>query len=79
MYLLRIAFNKKPILPETRQVLKKVTGRSVYHFKLVPVTTGLSEGGYTEVRLPENSHAEGKIVTKGAYDLLSKMKNSEEE
>jgi cobalt-zinc-cadmium efflux system membrane fusion protein len=51
----------------------------LYHFRLVSISTGLSEGGYTEVRLPENSNAEGKIVTKGAYDLLSKMKNSEEE
>lgn len=59
--------------------IEKSNREIVYHFKLVPVTTGISEGGYTEVRLPENSHAEGNIVTKGAYDLLSKMKNSEEE
>lgn len=51
-----------------------------YRFKLVEVSTGVSESGFTEVYLPEeNSGAPAKIVVKGAYDLLSKMKNSEEE
>jgi cobalt-zinc-cadmium efflux system membrane fusion protein len=46
---------------------------------MVPVTTGISDGGFIEVELPANIDAKGKIVLKGAYDLLSKMKNSEEE
>ncbi len=52
----------------------------VYDFKLVEVSTGVSESGFTEVTLPADAAAvSGKIVVKGAYDLLSKMKNSEEE
>lgn len=50
-----------------------------YHFKMTPITTGISDAGYVEVQLPEGLDASVKVVTKGAYDLLSKMKNSEEE
>ncbi|MDM8172966.1 hypothetical protein QT327_01160 [Olivibacter sp. 47] len=49
-----------------------------HDFQLVEVTTGLSEAGYVEVTLPKNIDST-KIVVNGAYDLLSKMKNSEEE
>ena len=51
-----------------------------YVFKAIEIQKGVSQNGYTEVMLPEGfetDHAE--IVTKGAYDLLSKMNNSEEE
>lgn len=50
----------------------------VHHFKMIAVQTGNSDEGYTEVVLPENVDKE-KIVVKGTYSLLSKMKNSEEE
>lgn len=49
------------------------------HFRIVEVQTGNNELGYTEVMLPENISKETNIVVKGAYALLSKMKNSEEE
>jgi membrane fusion protein, heavy metal efflux system len=51
-----------------------------YAFKSVEIKKGVSQNGYTEVILPEGfdtAHAE--VVIKGAYDLLSKMNNSEEE
>jgi cobalt-zinc-cadmium efflux system membrane fusion protein len=48
-------------------------------FKRIEVTTGVSENGYTEVILPEGFDRKSKIVINGAYDLLSKMKNVEEE
>jgi len=51
-----------------------------YVFKAIEIQKGVSQNGYTEVILPEGfetDHAE--VVTKGAYDLLSKMNNSEEE
>lgn len=51
----------------------------VYRFKMTPVTTGVNEGGYIAVQLPAEVPANSQIVTKGAYDLLSKLKNSEEE
>ena len=50
-----------------------------HHFKLVQVTKGVSELGYTEVQLPKEVNAESSIVINGAFDILAKMKNSEEE
>lgn len=50
-----------------------------YHFKMIQVITGVSELGYTEVQLPKGINTESSLVIKGAYDILSKMKNSEEE
>jgi cobalt-zinc-cadmium efflux system membrane fusion protein len=49
-----------------------------HHFKMVSVQTGNSDMGYVEVKMPEGIDV-SKIVTKGSYALLSKMKNSEEE
>ncbi|MCC3154795.1 efflux RND transporter periplasmic adaptor subunit [Hymenobacter sp. BT770] len=49
-------------------------------YRMVPVTRGVSEDGYTEVHL--NAAEQGKplrFVTEGAYSLLSKLKNAEEE
>ncbi len=51
-----------------------------FTFKAIEVTKGVTQNGYTEVTLPEgfeSDHAE--VVIKGAYALLSKMNNSEEE
>ncbi|GAA4388525.1 efflux RND transporter periplasmic adaptor subunit [Hymenobacter koreensis] len=48
-------------------------------FRMVPVTPGRSEDGYTEVTLPESVPASTTFVTDGAYSLLAKMKNAEEE
>jgi len=50
------------------------------HFTMVEVQKGNSENGYTEVTLPKDFNmADTEVVVKGAYDLLSKMKNSEGE
>lgn len=49
------------------------------HFTMMEIQIGNSELGYTEVTLPENFDTQTQVVTKGAYSLLSKMKNSEEE
>jgi cobalt-zinc-cadmium efflux system membrane fusion protein len=49
-------------------------------YKLVAVKTGVSELDYTELIFDNAADWKNwKIVTNGAYDLLSKMKNSEEE
>lgn len=45
-------------------------------FTMTPVETGTSNDGYTEIR---TALADKKIVTRNAYTLLMKMKNSEEE
>lgn len=49
------------------------------HFIMQEITAGNSELGYTEVTLTEGWNAENEVVVKGAYAILSKMKNSEEE
>lgn len=49
-------------------------------FRAIEISKGVSQNGYTEVFLPtgfEIDHAE--VVIKGAYSLLAKMNNSEEE
>ncbi len=48
-------------------------------FRRIEVTIGVSENGYTEVILPEGFDRSSKVVINGAYDLLSKMNNVEEE
>jgi len=48
-------------------------------YRMVPVTLGRSEDAYTEVTLPETVPATTTFVTDGAYSLLAKMKNAEEE
>mgnify|MGYP002781108183 CR=1 FL=1 len=48
-------------------------------YRMVPMTAGRSEDGYTEVRLPAGVPASTSFVTDGAYSLLGKLKNAEEE
>lgn len=48
-------------------------------FKRIEVGVTVTENGFTGVQLPSNFNMESKVVTKGAYDLLSKMNNTEEE
>ena len=49
-------------------------------YRLVPVTRGVSEDGYTEVHLPAAEQGKPlRFVTGGAYALLGKLKNAEEE
>lgn len=49
-------------------------------YKLIAVKTGVSELNYTEIIFESATDWKNwKVVTNGAYDLLSKMKNSEEE
>ncbi|MBB5647075.1 efflux RND transporter periplasmic adaptor subunit [Pedobacter cryoconitis] len=70
---------KKYIFIETGQ-RKDEKAEVNYHFQLLEIAIGSADAGYVEVRLPESFDlATGKVVTKGAYDLISKMKNSEEE
>ena len=50
-----------------------------YQFRMIEIEVGSSELGYTEVKLPDDYEKDFKVVTKGAYAILSMMKNSEEE
>ncbi|TDQ08589.1 efflux RND transporter periplasmic adaptor subunit [Pedobacter metabolipauper] len=50
------------------------------HFERVAIRTGVTEFGYTQVYFQDNFDWKSKkIVVNGAYDLLSKMSNGEEE
>ncbi|PTX13169.1 cobalt-zinc-cadmium efflux system membrane fusion protein [Pontibacter mucosus] len=49
-------------------------------FRMVPVERGVEQGGFVQVALPAGvDTAAGNFVIKGAYSLLSKMRNAEEE
>ncbi|SMB80444.1 efflux transporter, RND family, MFP subunit [Hymenobacter roseosalivarius DSM 11622] len=48
-------------------------------YRMVALPTGRSEDGFTEVTLPADLPATTTFVTEGAYSLLAKMKNAEEE
>lgn len=49
-----------------------------FTFQMVEVKRGASAGGFTEVLLPEHfNRTATKIVVKGAYSVLSQMKNAE--
>jgi len=54
------------------------TGK-MHYFEMIGITVGNADGGFVQVELPQNRNVNGKIVVNGAYDLLSKLKNSEEE
>jgi len=49
------------------------------HYKMVEIKKGISELGYTEINLENGISNESLIVVNGAYDILAKMKNSEEQ
>jgi cobalt-zinc-cadmium efflux system membrane fusion protein len=56
-----------------------VAEKEANHFKMLEVTKGISELGYTEIVTKEGLNNESLIVTNGAYDILAKIKNSEED
>jgi cobalt-zinc-cadmium efflux system membrane fusion protein len=48
-------------------------------YQMVEIKKGNNDGGFTEVWLPQSVAVNAKIVVKGSYSLLGKLKNSEEE
>ncbi|MEI6695556.1 MAG: efflux RND transporter periplasmic adaptor subunit [Bacteroidota bacterium] len=56
---------------------KKEGDKFVSLYKLIEVKKGISDDGFTEVILPKDfDKIKNKIVIKGAYNLLSAMKNA---
>ncbi len=56
---------------------KKEGDKFVSLYKLIEVKKGISDDGFTEVILPKDfDKIKSKIVIKGAYNLLSAMKNA---
>ena len=48
-------------------------------FELVPVQTGIIQNGKVEIKAATAEFLQRSFVTKGAYTLLMKMKNTGEE
>ena len=58
---------------------KEENGSPFTEYKMVEVETGISEGGFTEVKLPAGFNLKtSKVVIKGAYNLLAAKKNAGE-
>ena len=56
---------------------KKEGDKFVTLFQVIEVNKGVSENGYTEVMLPKDFFVNtSKVVVKGAYNLLSALKNA---
>jgi len=62
---------------EGKQFVYKVVGKNSY--EMTEVNIGESENGYTELLYPSPAIRNATIVIKGAYSLLMKMKNKDEE
>lgn len=48
-------------------------------FKMVEIVVGKEEAGFVAITLPEGFDLRKQVVVRGAFSLLAKMKNSEEE
>jgi cobalt-zinc-cadmium efflux system membrane fusion protein len=58
---------------------KEEAGKPFTEYKMIEVKRGFTESGYSEVRLPSGFNiTAAKVVTKGAYSLLSAKKNAGE-
>lgn len=72
-----VGYNGKSLIYVLTQ---KQTNPAVYQFRQVEVKTGIRENGHVAVTLPADINpAQTPIVVSGAYSLLSKLNNSEEE
>jgi len=58
---------------------KEEAGIPFTEYKMIEVKKGVSGSGFTEIKLPEGFNVStAKVVTKGAYNLLSAKKNAGE-
>ena len=58
---------------------KVENGKPFTEYRMVEVKKGVTDGGFTEITLPEGLDIKTiKVVTKGAYNLLSAKKNAGE-
>src|SRR5665648_155957 len=58
---------------------KEEGGKPFTEYRMIEVHKGVSDGGYTEIILPEDFDVKtSKVVVKGAYNLLSAKKNAGE-
>ncbi len=65
---------------EKHSATEEVKHEEEQAFKAIEIQKGITQNGFTEVILPEGFEIDhAKVVINGAYALLSKMNNSEEE
>jgi len=58
---------------------KEEAGQPFTEYRMIEVQKGVTDGGYTEIILPEDFDiTTAKVVVKGAYNLLSAKKNAGE-
>jgi len=58
---------------------KMEAGKAFTEYKMIEVKKGASDSGFTEIKLPDGFNTDTlKVVTKGAYNLLSAKKNAGE-
>ena len=58
---------------------KEEAGQPFTEYRIIEVQKGVSDGGFTEIILPEGFDiSTAKVVIKGAYNLLSAKKNAGE-
>jgi membrane fusion protein, heavy metal efflux system len=58
---------------------KEENGKPFIEYRMIEVHKGVTDGGYTEITLPDGFDIKtAKIVVKGAYNLLSAKKNAGE-
>ena len=58
---------------------KEEDGKPFTEYRMIEVQKGVTDGGYTEIILPEGFDIKtAKVVIKGAYNLLSAKKNAGE-
>ena len=61
------------------KAIKEGAGDDMLHFQKIEVATGVSELGYVEIMPVGELSAQAKVVTKGAFYLLSKLSGGGEE
>lgn len=64
---------------ETESETEKQELGDEHTFKMIEVKTGVTENGFTEIQTSQSIDQQSQIVIVGAYSLLSKLKNSEDE
>lgn len=62
-----------------KEEIKHGSQEKTIHFEMIEVNAGKSEAGFVAITLPSGFDVRKELVVKGAYSLLAKMKNSEEE
>jgi cobalt-zinc-cadmium efflux system membrane fusion protein len=56
----------------------KTTKKGIHKFEMIEVEKGISESGYTEITLNKKVTNTSSIAIKGAFNLMSEIKNGEE-